>query len=188
MLAVGAVGAPGPGFASGQDMSSLARLPPGFSLRLAEPGDAARLLDVMVRCWSGTVALNSSAYQETQAGVAMQLAGGAGVLMFQGETAIGCGRFYPVPGPTGDLREWVEIKRVGILKTWRGHGLGALLATALEAEAMRRGYPGAQLGVRIDQPRLIAFWSALGYTLADDVKLHTANPLTPPPTTMRKRF
>ena len=33
-----------------------------------------------------------------------------------------------------------------------------------------------------------AFWEALGYALADDVQLHTVNPLTPPPTFMRKWF
>ena len=108
--------------------------------------------------------------------------------MFHGETAIGGGRFLQAPGPAGDLRDWVEIKRVGVLKSWRGHGLGATLAVALEAEAKRRGYPGAQLGVRTDQPRLNAFWFFLGYALAEDVTLHSANPLTPPPTTMRKRF
>jgi hypothetical protein len=45
-----------------------------------------------------------------------------------------------------------------------------------------------RVGVRADQPRLVHFWSSLGYALAGDVQLHTVNPLTPPPTTMRKRF
>jgi predicted GNAT superfamily acetyltransferase len=62
------------------------------------------------------------------------------------------------------------------------------LVAALEAEAKARGYAGVQIGVRHDQPRLIAFWESLGYVLAGDVTMHTVNPLTPPPTTMRKRF
>ena len=142
----------------------------------------------MLRCWTGTVAPNSSAYRETEADIAAQLLRGGGALMIHAEEAIGGGRFNPVSGPAGELRDWVEIKRVGVLKRWRARGLGASLASALEAEAMRRGYRGAQLGVRTDQPRLIAFWSSLGYVSADDVKLQTSNPLTAPPTTMRKRF
>jgi GNAT superfamily N-acetyltransferase len=164
-------------------------LPPGFHLRLAKQGEAERLLDIMLRCWAGTVAPNSTAYRETAEAIAGQLEhGGAGIFVCEGETIVGSGRFLPVPGPPGDPGEWVEIKRVGILKSHRKLGLGAPLVSALEAEAQRRGHPGAQLGVRSDQPRLVAFWASLGYTPADDVQLHVVNPVTPPPTTMRKRF
>ena len=142
----------------------------------------------MVRCWTGTVAANSSAFRETESDIAGQMVRGGGALLLHGEAVIGGGRFHPVSGPAGDPREWVEIKRVGVLKDWRSCGLGAPLVSRLELEAMRRGHPGAQLGVRKDQPRLVAFWSALGYALADDVEMHTVNRLTPPPVTMRKWF
>lgn len=157
-------------------------------VRLAEPDEAGLLRDIMLRCWTGTVAENSSAYRETEADIARQLERGAGVIAFEADAPVGAGRFYPVPGPAGDPREWVEIKRVGVLKSHRKLGLGAPLVAALEHEAQRRDYAGAQLGVRRDQPRLIAFWASLGYAPADDVKIHTVNPLTPPPATMRKRF
>jgi GNAT superfamily N-acetyltransferase len=163
-------------------------LPSGFHLRLARRGEGALLRDVMLRCWTGTVAENSSAYRETAEGIEAQLADGGAVIVFTGEDAVGAGRFFPVPGPDGDPQMWVEIKRVGVLKTHRKLGLGAPLVEALENEAQARGYAGAQLGVRHDQSRLVAFWAKLGYALADDVKLHTVNPLTPPPTFMRKRF
>jgi GNAT superfamily N-acetyltransferase len=166
----------------------MAGLPAGFNLRLAQKSEADRLLDIMLRCWAGTVASNSSAYGETAEAIAEQLERGGAVFIFEGETIIGSGRFFPVPGPPGDLREWVEIKRVGVLKSHRKLGLGAPLVAALEAEARRRGHPGAQLGVRSDQPRLVAFWDSLGYIPADDVQMHTVNPRTPPPTTMRKLF
>jgi GNAT superfamily N-acetyltransferase len=159
-----------------------------MTIRLAAPGDAALLLDVMLRCWTGTVALDSSAYRETEADIAGQLVRGGGALVFNCDVATGGGRFHPVPGPAGDARDWVEIKRVGVLKNWRKHGLAIPLIAALEAEAIQRGHAGAQLGVRADQPRLIAFWLSLGYAPADDVQMHTVNPLTPPPITMRKRF
>lgn len=163
-------------------------LPSRIHLRLARPGEGALLRDVMLRCWTGTVAGNSSAYRETAEGIGAQLADGGAVIMFAGEEAVGAGRFFPVPGPAGDPRMWVEIKRVGVLKTHRKLGLGAPLVAALEEEARARGYAGAQLGVRHDQSRLVAFWTSLGYALADDVKLHTVNPLTPAPTFMRKWF
>ncbi len=157
-------------------------------LRLAEPGEARLLRDIMLRCWTGAVAANSSAYRETEADIASQLERGAGMIAFHSGEPVGAGRFYPVPGPTGDPCEWVEIKRVGVLKSHRKLGIGAPLVAALEDEARRRGYAGAQLGVRADQPRLVAFWASLGYVLANDVNMHTVTPLAPPPTTMRKRF
>ncbi len=163
-------------------------LPPGFHIRLARPDDGALLLDVMLRCWTGTVASNSSAYRETAESIARQLERGGGAIVFEGEAPVGGGRFYPVPGPPSDPREWVEIKRVGILKSHRKTGLGGPLVETLENEVRVRGFAGAQLGVRHDQPRLVAFWASLGYELADDVTLHTVNPLTPTPTFMRKRF
>jgi len=167
----------------------MAGLPAGFHLRLAQHGEAELLLDIMLRCWTGTVAPNSTAYGETAEAIAGQLKrGGGAIFVFDAETIVGSGRFLPVPGPPGDSREWVEIKRIGILKSHRKLGLGAPLVAALETEAQRRGHPGAQLGVRSDQPRLVAFWASLGYVPADDVQMHTVNPLTPPPTTMRKRF
>lgn len=157
-------------------------------MRLAERGDAQLLLDVMLACWTGTVATDSTAYRETTDMIAGQLDQGGAVIVFEGARSVGAGRFVPVPGPAGDRREWVELKRIGILRTHRKLGLGAPLVMALEGEAQRRGFVGAQIGVRHDQPRLVAFWALLGYAPATDVLLHTVNPLTPPPATMRKRF
>ena len=161
-------------------------LPHGFRLYTARVEDAALLRDVMLRCWTGTVAPNSSAYRETVEDIAAQIAKGGAVLVFSGDEAVGGGRFHPVPGPVGDARPWAEIKRVGVMRELRKLGLGAPLVTALEDGARAGGAAGVQLGVREDQPRLVQFWEALGYVVADDVQLHTVNPLTPPPVTMRK--
>jgi hypothetical protein len=92
---------------------------PEIHLRLAEPGEAGLLREIMLRCWTGTVAENSSAYRETEAAIARQLERGAGVITFVGDVPVGAGRFYPVSGPSGDPREWVEIKRVGVLQSHR---------------------------------------------------------------------
>lgn len=163
-------------------------LPVGFHVRAARQDEAPLLLDVMLRCWTGTVAENSSAYRETAETISQQLDRGGAAIVFEGEQAVGAGRYYPVPGPAGDPADWVEIKRVGILKSHRKQGLGPALVDALESAARRRDFAGVQIGVRHDQPRLISFWQSLGYQLADDVTLHTVNPLTPTPTFMRKRF
>jgi ribosomal protein S18 acetylase RimI-like enzyme len=163
-------------------------LPVAFHVRIARPHEAPLLLDVMLRCWTGTVAGDSSAYRETADTIGEQLERGGAAIVFEGDAAVGAGRYYPVPGPRGDPNEWVEIKRVGILKSHRKQGLGPALVAALEVAARQRNFAGVQIGVRHDQPRLIAFWSSLGYRLADNVTLHTVNPLTPTPTFLRKRF
>ncbi len=169
-------------------MSLQGQLPPAIRIRSATPDDAALLLDLMLRSWTGTVASNSSAYRETEATIQAQLHRGGGALVFHDGEPIGGGRYHPVRGPEGDPHDWVEIKRVGLLRPWRAKGLAAPLVTFIEGETSGQGYAGAQLGVRTDQPRLVRFWSGLGYSLADDVTMHTANPLTDPPVTMRKRF
>ena len=131
---------------------------------------------------------NSTAYHETTETIARQLEQGGAVIALETGEPMGAGRFLPVSGLSGDSRKWVELKRIGILKSHRRLGLGGPPVLELESEAQRRGYSGAQIGVRHDQPGLVAFWSGLGYSRADDVQLHTVNPLTAPPVTMRKVF
>lgn len=158
---------------------------------IATPADAARLHALTLRCWTGTVPANSSLYRETIDYLAAFLAAeksGAVFAVCDGED-IGAGRWERVPGPAGDDRPWIELKRMGVLRAWRKRGIGAPLVAELERTAIAAtGAAGAQLGVREDQPRLIGFWQGLGYVLADDVRLATVNPLTPPPATLRKRF
>lgn len=164
---------------------------PGISIRRVDDDEIALLMDLSLRCWTGTVAANSSLYRETPDYVRRQIVrpdGGAVFLCLHDEP-IGAARFFRVPGPAGDERPWVELKRVGVLRDHRKLGLGPILVDAVEAAAREQLNPaGAQIGVRDDQPRLVAFWSSLGYVLADDVQLSTRNELTPPPITLRKRF
>jgi len=157
-------------------------------IRSCGPGEAATLRDVMIRCWTGTIAPDSSAFRETPEAIAAQLARGAGALMLDGEEAIGCGRYCAVPGPVFGEREWVEFKRIGVLSAFRGQGLGRLIPEFLEGLAREGGFGGVQLGVRHDQLRLVECWRRLGFEPADDVQLDTVNPLTPTPVFMRKPF
>lgn len=126
-------------------------------------------------------------FRETAESVAAQIANGGGVLLMQGEAAIGSGRWVEVPGPGGQGR-WMEVKRIGVLPSHTGRGLGAVILGAVEAQGREVGMAGAQLAVRFDQPRLVAYYAALGYQQAEDVALTTVNPRAPPPTGMRKWF
>lgn len=109
------------------------------------------------------------------------------MLLLAGGTLIGSGRWVPVPGPGGQ-GQWMEVKRIGVLPSHTGQGLGAVILAALEQQGRETGAEGAQLAIRADQPRLVDFYAALGYLPADDVDLTTNNPLSPPPFGMRKIF
>ncbi|MFN7056787.1 GNAT family N-acetyltransferase [Hyphomonas sp.] len=139
------------------------------------------------RIWTGRVSPESTVFRETVDTVAAQIAkGGAVILMQDGET-IGSGRWVAVPGPGGQ-GAWMEVKRIGVLPSYTGRGLGAVILAGLEAGGMQAGKQGAQLAIRADQPRLIDFYAGLGYAPAADVDLTTFNPLSPPPFGMRKIF
>ncbi len=100
-------------------MSLQGQLQQSIRIRSATPDDAALLLDLMLRSWTGTVAGNSSAYRETEATIHAQLDRGGGALVFHDGEPIGGGRYHPVQGPAGDPHGWVEIKRVGLLRPLR---------------------------------------------------------------------
>lgn len=158
---------------------------PRATVRAATAADAALVHAITQRAWHGTVADNSSAYRETEATVAALFAagGGAFVLHLDGEPA-GSVRYLPVPHA---LPSW-EIKRLGLLREARGLGLGPLLANAVVDAARASGVRRLQLGVRVDQPRLLAFWNGLGFDPDDAVALSSHNPLTAPPVTMTRRL
>lgn len=151
----------------------------------ATAADTALVHDLTQRAWHGTVAANSSAYRESPADVEALFArgGGAFVAHLDGE-AVGSVRFVPVP----HARPSWEIKRMGLLREVRGRGFGTLLAAAVEDAARAAGVRRLQLGVRRDQPRLVAFWATLGFEADASVALSSHNPLTELPVTMSRRL
>ncbi len=159
-------------------------------MRLVEvgPDRAAEVEQITRRIWTGQVSENSTVFRETPETVAAQIAKGGAVLVFDSDQLIGSGRFVMVPGPMGDDRSWMEVKRIGLLKSYRGLNGGEVICRRLEMMGQGLGAVGAQLAVREDQPRLVRVYTALGYQLADDVDLTTHNPLVPPPIGMRKWF
>lgn len=138
--------------------------------------------------WTGRVGKNSTVFKETPKTVAAQIKSGGAVLVLDEEDVVGSGRFVMVPGPEGDDRPWMEVKRIGLLPDYTGADIGAEILHVLEKLGRYRGAVGAQLAVRADQPRLVDVYLACGYSLADDVTLTTHNPLAPPPIGMRKWF
>ena len=137
--------------------------------------------------WLPRVTPPSTVYAETGETVAAQLQKGGGVVLERDGEAIGSGRWVTVPGP-GDDSVWMEIKRIGVRAAFTGKGLGARILHALERQGLDAGMDGAQLAVRYDQLRLVEYYKALGYSIADDVTLTTINQTAPPPTGMRKTF
>jgi GNAT superfamily N-acetyltransferase len=151
----------------------------------ATTADAALVHDLTQRAWRGTVAADSSAYRETPADVEALLARGGGAFVLRlGDEPVGSVRWVPVPHPEPT---W-EVKRMGVLPEARGLGLGARLAAAVEAAARSADVARLQLGVRRDQPRLIGFWTTLGFGPDASVSLSSHNPLTAPPVTMSRRL
>ncbi len=155
------------------------------TLTAACAADAVLLHALTQRAWRGTVADDSSAFRETPADVRELFArgGGAFVLRLDGEPA-GAVRWLPVPHAEPS---W-EIKRLGVVREVRGRGHGARLAGAVETAARAAGIQRLQLGVRRDQPRLLAFWQRLGFRADAAVALSSHNPLTDPPVAMSLRL
>jgi len=157
----------------------------GVTISAASPSDAALLHALTQQAWQGTVAPDSSAFRETPATLDAIFASGGGALLLRvdGEPA-GSVRWLPVQHPLPTR----EVKRLGVLPALRGLGLARRLMNALLADAARAGVRRVQLGVRADQPRLIAFYQRHGFGLDTAVALSSINPLTAAPVTMSLRL
>lgn len=160
---------------------------PLIAIRRATPSDGFLVEGLTRRIWTGRVSPESTVFRETPETVAAQIGKGGGVILEIDGAPAGSGRWVPVPGPEGQGR-WMEVKRIGVLPAFTGRGHGARILEALEQMGREQAMEGAQLAIRADQPRLIDFYARLGYVLAGDVELTTHNPLSPPPTGMRKWF
>jgi ribosomal protein S18 acetylase RimI-like enzyme len=151
----------------------------------ASPADAALVHALTQRAWLGTVAADSSACLESPATVEGVFAAGGGALLLRvdGE-AVGSVRWLPVPHA---VPSW-EVKRLGVLPGLRGRYLGERLMAALHLAAQAARIERVQLGVRVDQPRLIDFYRALGDQPDPAVALSSHNPRSAPPVTMSRRL
>jgi ribosomal protein S18 acetylase RimI-like enzyme len=134
----------------------------------ARPEDAAEVHRLTQAAFAPQAALDppSGAVQETLHQVRADLrgagpAGGAALALLDGR-AVGCLRWEATPG--GDL----NVRRVAVEPSLQGRGIGRALMAWAEREAAARGCSGVALGVRVELPGNLAFYSKLGYEVTGE--------------------
>jgi ribosomal protein S18 acetylase RimI-like enzyme len=78
-----------------------------------------------------------------------------------------------------------EICRMGVLPEHRGSNLSQHLLEAVIHHGLA-GVEEVRLAVRADQPKLIDFYTAYEFELAEELEYSHANPLEPAPLVMRR--
>ena len=82
---------------------------------------------------------------------------GAFIVVYRGETPVGCGALRLLDAETG------ELKRMYVSPSERGKGLGHLLVSALEAEAKTLGVRRLVLETGVRQQAALALYRAAGF-------------------------
>jgi GNAT superfamily N-acetyltransferase len=82
---------------------------------------------------------------------------GAFLVVYQGETPVGCGAVRLLDAETA------ELKRMYVAPTARGRGLGRRLVAALEAEARALGVRRLVLETGVRQAAALALYRATGF-------------------------
>jgi ribosomal protein S18 acetylase RimI-like enzyme len=99
----------------------------------------------------------SGAVRETVERVRDDLAAGGGAIAELDGRVVGCLRWQI--GEGGDL----HVRRLAVTPELQRRGIGRALMTWAEEEAKRRGCGGVFVGARLEVPRNVAFYRALGY-------------------------
>lgn len=151
-------------------------------VREAIDDDAQLIADLTRACWAGKVATSSSGHRETAVRVAQQLRDGGGFLLLIDGAVAGSVRWLPLDS-AADV--W-EILRMGILPAHRGGNLSQHLLEAVIHHGLTRSVEELRLAVRTDQPKLIDFYTAFEFAVAEELEYTHANPLEPAPLVMRR--
>lgn len=151
-------------------------------VREATDDDAQLIADLTRAAWAGKVSVTSSGHRETAVQVAQHLRDGGCFLLLADGVAVGSVRWLPLDS---EPDVW-EIARMGLLPTHRGQHLSQHLLEAVIHHGLSCGIEELRLAVRLDQPRLLDFYTALEFQLAEELEYSHANPLEPPPTVMRR--
>jgi len=145
--------------------------------------DDARLIAELTRsAWAGKVSVTSSGHRETAVIVAEHLRDGGGFVLEVDHQAIGSVRWIPLDSEQ-DI--W-EVCRMGVLPAHRGSNLSQHLLEAVIHHGLASGVQEVRLAVRADQPKLIDFYTAYEFELAEELEYSHANPLEPAPLVMRR--
>ena len=156
----------------------------GLRVRPANDEDARLIADLTRACWSNKVAVTSSGHRETAVRVAEHLRAGGGFVLEVAGAAVGSVRWIPHQTEPG---VW-EIVRMGVLSEHRGANLSQHLLEAVIHHALESAVDELRLAVRADQPKLIDFYTAYAFELAEELEYTHANPAEPTPLVMRRRL
>lgn len=151
-------------------------------VREATAEDASLIAELTRKAWAGKVHVTSSGHRETAVYVADHLRDGGGFILLVDEKPIGSVRWLPLDA---EPDVW-EILRMGVLPEYRGSNLSQHLLEAVIHHGLAIGVEELRLAVRSDQPKLIDFYSAFEFELAEELEYSHANPLEPSPLVMRR--
>lgn len=108
--------------------------------------------------YTGGLEVPSGALSETVEDVVAHMALGGAVLAFDGETAVGSGRFERREG-------CVYIGRLSVHPAHRGKGIGGAMMDVLEDLGRSEGFAEAMLGVRTAISRNVDMYLRRGYEI-----------------------
>ncbi|MYM95580.1 GNAT family N-acetyltransferase [Duganella vulcania] len=151
-------------------------------VREARNDDAQLIAELTRAAWAGKVSVTSSGHRETAVHVADHLRDGGGFILLVDEKPVGSVRWLPLDA---EPDVW-EVCRMGVLPEYRGSNLSQHLLEAVIHHGLASGVEEVRLAVRSDQPKLIDFYSAFEFELAEELEYTHANPMEPPPLVMRR--
>jgi predicted N-acetyltransferase YhbS len=153
-------------------------------VRAATDDDADLIAGLTRAAWAGKVAAASSGHRETTAKVREHLRSGGAFILLANQQAVGSVRWVP-----HELEQDVwELRRMGLLAEQRGANLSQHLLEAVIHQAFENGAAELRLAVRSDQLKLLDFYAAFGFSLAEELDYPSANPDEPAPLVMRRRL
>jgi ribosomal protein S18 acetylase RimI-like enzyme len=151
-------------------------------VREATKDDAKLIAGLTRAAWAGKVSVTSSGHRETAVLVAEHLRDGGGFVLEVDDKPIGSVRWLPLDS---EQDVW-EVCRMGVLPEYRGSNLSQHLLEAVIHHGLATGVEEVRLAVRADQPKLIDFYTAYEFELAEELEYSHANPLEPAPLVMRR--
>ncbi|WP_373987907.1 GNAT family N-acetyltransferase [Duganella sp. BuS-21] len=151
-------------------------------VREATKDDAKLIAGLTRAAWAGKVSVTSSGHRETAVIVAEHLRDGGGFVLEVDNLPVGSVRWLPLDSES-DV--W-EVCRMGVLPAYRGSNLSQHLLEAVIHHGLATGVEEVRLAVRADQPKLIDFYTAFEFELAEELEYTHANPMEPAPLVMRR--
>jgi ribosomal protein S18 acetylase RimI-like enzyme len=151
-------------------------------VREATKDDAKLIAELTRAAWAGKVSVTSSGHRETAVLVAEHLRDGGGFVLLIDDQPVGSVRWLPLDA---EHDVW-EVCRMGVLPQYRGSNLSQHLLEAVIHHGLASGIEEVRLAVRADQPKLIDFYTAFEFELAEELEYSHANPMEPPPLVMRR--